>query len=148
MISYTLRFGPIEYRHEDAIRFPRGLIGFPLATRYMLISHDDEWPFSWLQSLDDSALAFVVAPLEVLFPEYAEQARHNHPLQQAGGVADNSSLLGLVVLDADPTNLTINLLAPLLVDFDAMSGEQIILEGPLELARQRLEAALQALATA
>jgi len=48
------------------------------------------------------------------------------------------ALLGITVLDSDPEKLTMNLLAPVEVDFSTMQGRQLILEGPLALARQKL----------
>lgn len=144
----TVRFGPIEYREEDVIAIPAGIIPFVSATRFALLSSEDEWPFSWLQSLDDAALAFVVAPLGAVFPEHAASALRGSPRDGLDETEDSRSVLGIVVLDADPSNITINLLAPIVVNFDEMRAEQVVLDGPLELAREPLEPALRALAAA
>ena len=56
----TLRFGPVECDEVEAISIPAGISPFDWATRFALLSREDEAPFSWLQSLDDPALAFVV----------------------------------------------------------------------------------------
>ena len=59
-------FGEIEIRDEDILDLPDGLIGFEEYTRYVLLSIPEEAPFSWLQSVEDPGLAFVVInPLEV-----------------------------------------------------------------------------------
>lgn len=144
----TPRFGRIEYAEQDVIVFPAGIMPFVWATRFLMLSRDEEAPFSWLQSLDDPRLAFVIAPVEPLFPHRAAQIWD--ALQTAGGPARSpqAQLHAIVVLDADPSRMTINLLAPIIVHTATMTAEQIVLDGPIELTRERLEPALRALAAA
>ena len=56
----TTRFGDIEVKEDDVVKLPAGLIGFPELKRYVLLDHDKDSPFKWLQSLDDGAIAFVL----------------------------------------------------------------------------------------
>lgn len=148
MCVEPLRFGPIEYTEADVIRMPSGLVALPWATRFVLLANEEEWPFAWLQSLDDAALAFVVVPLTALFPEYVADSVEPF-LDEAGTEpAHNVTFLGIVVLNRDPERMTVNLLAPLRVDLDRRVAEQLVLEGPLELARQPLAPALAKLRTA
>ncbi len=136
----TLHFGQIDLEEEDVIRVPGGITPFPWATRFALLSRVDEYPFAWLQSLDDHSLAFVVAPLGILFPQRAAEA-----LAEAGLDAsdpDRAVALGITVLAPNPDDLTINLLAPVVVDLARMEARQLILDGPVELARRPLLAAL------
>ena len=53
----TSRFGDIEVQEGDVIELPHGLIGFPELKKYVLLDHDKDSPFKWLQSLDDGAIA-------------------------------------------------------------------------------------------
>lgn len=140
----TLRFGSIECAHEDIISVPNGVTPFIVATRYVILSDPEEEPFSWLQSLDDPALAFVVAPLGLLFPEYTAEVLRDHAPADVDEESDTIALLGIVVLDPDPDKLTVNLLAPLLVDFSRMEARQLVLDGPIDMARERLAEAIHA----
>lgn len=142
------RCGLLECAESDALHVAEGIAPFDRATRYVMVAREEEWPFAWLQSLDEPALAFVLGPLELLFPDRAEEALCAYA---KGEEACNSSLLaayGIVVLDRDPARLTINLLAPLVVDFERKRARQIILDGPLEQTRELLEPALRSLAHA
>ncbi|MGH7229813.1 MAG: flagellar assembly protein FliW, partial [Nitrospiraceae bacterium] len=56
----TSRFGTIDAPEQAILTFPSGVIGFPASTRYVLLDHDRDVPFKWLQSLDEGTLAFVV----------------------------------------------------------------------------------------
>src|SRR6218665_1294624 len=66
----TTRFGEIEVKEADVIELPSGLIGFPELKRYVLLDHDKDSPFKWLQSLDDGAIAFVLINPLLFKPEY------------------------------------------------------------------------------
>ena len=56
----TTRFGQIDVKPEDMVIFPDGPLGFPDCTRFTFIDEERAMPFRMLQSLDNSALAFVV----------------------------------------------------------------------------------------
>ncbi|MFX7895014.1 flagellar assembly protein FliW, partial [Acinetobacter baumannii] len=57
----TTRFGVVPYTDEDVITFEDGLVGFPTFSRYVVICPREDSPFRWLQSLEEPALAFLVA---------------------------------------------------------------------------------------
>lgn len=136
MHSETVRFGPVEYDPRDVIQFPEGIAPFASAHRFLLIQREDEAPFSWLQSLDDPGLALVAATADELFPEESADIRqHLARLDPERGAAP-LVLLTLIVLDPDPDRITANLLAPIVLDPRNMRAEQIVLDGPLSLARQ------------
>src|SRR5262245_47394946 len=56
----TPRFGEIVYSQDDVYRFEKGLAGFPDLKRFVMLALDDTGIFRCLQSLDKTALAFVV----------------------------------------------------------------------------------------
>jgi len=141
---HTLRFGTIEYEEADAIRLESGVAPYGWATRFVLVSNEDEEPFSWLQSLDDPALCFVVAPLGELFREHCARVRSSLRQRNGGSVGPSATLLGIVVLAPDPSEMTINLLAPIVMYPESMSAEHLLLDAPPELARQPLQPALSA----
>ena len=66
----TTRFDEIEVSEEEVIELPAGLIGFPELKRYVLLDHDTDSPFKWLQSLDDGAIAFVLINPLLFKPDY------------------------------------------------------------------------------
>ncbi len=134
----TLRFGTIEYNELDTIRMRDGIVPFTDAHRFVLVSNTDEEPFSWLQCVDDPALALVVAPLDILFSEHASRLRETLKARSGPRFAERVALLGVVVLAPDPSQITINLVAPLVVDFETMTAEQVVLDAPVEWTRHPL----------
>jgi flagellar assembly factor FliW len=63
------RFGSVDVPVEDVIEFPAGLIGLG-GRLFALISGDDQGPFSWLQSVEDAALALPVTNPWQFFADY------------------------------------------------------------------------------
>lgn len=136
MVCDTVRFGPVHFAPSDVIHFPEGITPFTGAHRFLLISRDDEAPFSWLQSLDDPGLALVAAPVEALFPEEAARLGRLIADRLRSAAPGPVVVMVLVTLDADPERITANLLAPVVLDPRTMQAEQVILDAPLAMARR------------
>jgi len=138
----TPRFGPVHYTDDDVISLDKGIVPFVAATRFVLLHNEDEEPFAWLQSIEDAALAFAVAPLDLLFPDHAEKVRISLEQREDGRLPSTAVIYGIVVLHADPAQMSVNLLAPLVIDMGAMVGRQLVLDASLQLARQPLQTIL------
>jgi flagellar assembly factor FliW len=121
------RFGDIELDDCKAIVFPRGLVGFPEARRYVLLEpREGHGLVAWLQSLDVPELAFPVidgARIGSPYPEPpAAQLAH-----EAGLGASELAVL-VVVTVRKGRGLAANLLAPLVIDLESRSGAQVVLD--------------------
>lgn len=132
------RFGAIAYDPSDAVCFPEGLIGFEGMTRFVTISAGAGSPFRWLQSLDDPALAFLLADPDVFVPGYAPEipARALEEL----GIAPGAPYLLFTTANVPPgrpRDATINLAAPVVVDPETRRGAQIVLDGDAHSIRHR-----------
>jgi flagellar assembly factor FliW len=122
----TLRFGEIEVNEEEIITLPGGLIGFPEYTRYVLLDHDKDGVFKWMQSLDEGAIAFtVIDPLQV------------NPTYTAGQDHD-CALIAIVTMPTNPDNATVNLKAPLVINIATRTGKQVIIPGDKYFTRHNL----------
>lgn len=51
--------GRVEVEEKQIVTFPDGIMGFEQYKKYALINSEYE-PFIWLQSLEDSNLAFLI----------------------------------------------------------------------------------------
>ena len=126
----TTRFGEIEVREEDIVAFPRGLIGFPQAQRYVLLDHPGGGPFRWLQSTDSPPTAFVVTDPLLFFPEYRvpvspDELREIHIAEPGDGV-----VVVILVVPRDPYGITANLQGPVVINTVARLGVQLVLNVP------------------
>jgi flagellar assembly factor FliW len=122
------RFGEIELEEGKAIVFPRGLIGFPDARRYVLLEPSAPRKVAWLQSLDMPELAFPVVDGAMISGSYPNPAPSK--LAHEAGIGD-SELAVLVVVapgKGKDKGLVANLLAPLVIDLESRSGAQVVLD--------------------
>lgn len=122
------RFGTLEINDDSVLTFPSGLLGFPESHRYVILDHDTEAPFKWLQSLDEPALAFVIIDPDLLLADYHIQV----PDDALGEVQGNeeSDLATAVILtipSEDPGRMTANLRGPLLMNQRTKLCKQLVL---------------------
>ncbi|MHB8177309.1 MAG: flagellar assembly protein FliW [Vulcanimicrobiaceae bacterium] len=128
-ITVTLpRFGDFTYAEQDVIRFPWGLPGFALLRRWLAVSLPSQPNFVWLQSLDDLNVALPTADPWLVFesydpklPPYAVAALE---IRDAG----EFTILCVVVVTGEAQEMTMNLLAPIVVNLRTRLARQIMLE--------------------
>lgn len=122
----TSRFGVLDYRDEDIIKFPKGIPGFEDKTNWVVTGEADE-DIKWLQSLDEGTLALAVAHPRCIDPDYnVSVARHD--LQAIGSDSlEKVGILAVLTIPADaPWEARANLRAPILVNSDDRLGRQVI----------------------
>ena len=128
MILHTTRFGDLECPADKALTIPSGIIGFPASTRYLILDHDRDVPFKWLQSLDQAELAFVIVD-----PVWFKRDYHvTIALDEIGelGPAKEEDLVMFVILTIpsdDPSRMTANLRGPVIVNAGTRIAKQLIL---------------------
>ena len=122
------RFGTFDVPSAHVLHVPQGLVGFPDLHRYVVLDHRPGSPFKWLLSVDDPELAFAVANAGDLIPDYCP------PLELAARLLDTDcaeiALFVIVTIPADPTRMTVNLMAPVVVDLRTRRARQIVLDDP------------------
>ena len=122
------RFGTCLYREDEVLTFPWGLPGFGSLRRFIAINLESQEKFVWLQSLDDPSVAIPVADPWQIFAEYAPQlppyAISSLDLQKP----DDFVTLCVVVVSPGAVEMTMNLLAPVIVNLRTRVARQITLE--------------------
>lgn len=133
-VFQTHRFGPVAVSDREIIALLSPLPPFAGLTRYVLLADPEHEPFLWLQSLEQPALFFIVAPHEAVAgvaPALAPQRR-----QELGLLADEQpEAYVLISLGGGTREVTMNLLAPVYVNRGNGRGQQVVGEGDLALAR-------------
>lgn len=128
MIIHTTRFGDIECPEEKILKIPSGIIGFPLSTRYLILDHDRDVPFKWMQSLDQAELAFVIMDPAWFKPDYHVTIAIDEISEL--GRANEGDLVMFVLLTIpadDPSSMTANLRGPVVVNAGTRTAKQLIL---------------------
>jgi flagellar assembly factor FliW len=123
------RFGEIEFSETDVMVFPWGLPGFADHTRWLILSLDTQPSYVWLQSLDDPKIAIPAADPWVVFetydPKLPTYAFASLEIAEAG----DFTLLCVVVVKPGAQEMTMNLMAPIVVNLRTRRARQIVLDG-------------------
>lgn len=122
----TSRFGEIAVDEKLAITFPKGLLGFPSHRRYLLLKSEADSYFLWLQSIDTPELAFAVTDPALFVADYeiplvAEQIK-------GLDIVCLSDAQVLVIVNKHGTQLTGNLMGPLVIHAERRRGVQVVLQ--------------------
>ena len=123
----TTGFDEIEVKEEDVITLPAGLIGFPELKRYVLLDHDKDSPFKWLQSLDDGAIAFVLINPLLFKPNYTVEVNEAEVADLTLENEEDAVISVIITMPSNPKNMTANLKAPLVFNLKNRKGRQVIL---------------------
>ncbi len=121
------RFGAIEIKETEIIKFPEGLLGFNHLHEYVLLKDPKQEPFLWLQSLEDPNLAFVVVSPFLFFPGYEINVKaHELTVIQLEDIT-KAEILTIITIPSDPKNLTANLRGPLVINSEMKLAKQLVL---------------------
>jgi len=125
MLIDTHRFGPLEVDDDRIITFAQGLLGFPEQRRYALLQTSSDPVFFWLQSVEDPTLAFVVCDPLAFVADYQVPIRQDD--LDALKLAELTEAQVLVIVNKVGSQLTANLLGPLVMGARSLLGKQMVL---------------------
>ncbi|MDP4093185.1 MAG: flagellar assembly protein FliW [Bacillota bacterium] len=129
MLLKTKHFGEMEVDEKGIINFGEGLPGFQNMHRFILLNTGKEdSPFRWLQSVDESDLAFATVDPFAIRKDYNFEL--NEPLVSTLGIEteDDILILSIVVVPKDISKMTMNLKAPVVINTKNKKGVQVILD--------------------
>lgn len=118
---------PVGLRPDQVIDFPDGIPGFPGNRRFSIVSLAPDTDFQLLQSLDDEAVAMVVAVPWLFFPDYAPQLPESDTRDLDLASADDAVVFCSVTLDAANRRAFLNLMGPFVVNARTRQGRQVVL---------------------
>ena len=125
----TKTMGLIEISEEQLIKIPAGIFGFEEYTEYALIDCRIK-PFIWLQSLDESALAFLLIDPFIINPDF--QADIDDRELSKIGIKDPSDVLVMTIVTVpnDGSHVTANLRGPIIINKKSHEAMQAVLNDP------------------
>jgi flagellar assembly factor FliW len=134
----TTRFGEIEVKEDDLIELPHGLIGFPELKKYVLLDHDKDSPFKWLQSLDDGGIAFVLINPLLFKPDYMVEVSEEEIGDLDLKKEEDAVISVILSIPTNPQNMTANLKAPLVFNLKNRKGKQLVLRNDAYTTRHNI----------
>lgn len=143
MIITTSRFGQVELKPTDVLTFPEGLLGFADLRKFVLLDDPNDEIFAWLQSCEAAQIAFPVLEPELFSPQYKTVLTKSdlEALQMTS--ADKARHFSIVTIPDDPTLMTANLKAPVVVNITARIARQCVLQDNNLAIREPIFAKLQ-----
>lgn len=124
----STRFGSFEVCDESILTFPSGLLGFPEQQRYVILDHDTEAPFKWLQSVEEPALAFVILDPTTFHSDYHVDVPPDAWAEIRCEEGEDLALVVILTIPSDdPGRITANLRGPLVISHKTKLGKQLVL---------------------
>ena len=128
MIISTSRFGQVELKQEDVLTFPEGLLGFADLRKFALLDDPSDEIFAWLQSCEAPHVAFPVLEPELFSPAYKANLTKGDMEAIKLPSADKARFFSIVTIPDDPTQMTANLKAPVVINVVDKTARQCVLQ--------------------
>lgn len=119
-------YGPIDIDEDKIVTIKDGLLGFEGLEEFVIIGREEEQPFEWLQSVEDSSLAFIVCQASVIKPDYKLSMVPEDFDDIDTDDEDDLTVYLIVVVPEDPDEMTVNFKGPVVINCENYLGKQIV----------------------
>ena len=124
----TTKFGEIEVSDDTIFTFVEPIIGYEHLSRYVLVEHNENSLFKWLQSVDDENLAFPVTAPAFFDIDYQFEIPEDAAKKLELTTVETLISFNIVTIpSANPRKSSMNLLAPIIINATNRYGMQLIL---------------------
>ncbi len=127
MLLNTVRFGEVEIDDSTILNFKNGIYGFEKLHRYAIINCEETKPIYWLQSIEDTDIALPIIDPFIIKDDYIIDVDDKEFAELGTQKEEHLLVYNVVVLPADITKVTVNLVAPIIINIENNQSKQIIL---------------------
>ncbi len=118
--------GDLQVRPSDILFFPSGMLGFPECRSFALLRGAKDGLY-WLQSVEYSALAFLLVDPFTIAETYSFDVSPTQITDLGDTAAENIGLLAIVTLPTESGEQpTVNLQGPLVINFKTQRAKQLV----------------------
>jgi flagellar assembly factor FliW len=128
VIIKTTRFGDVTVQNEDLLAFPEGLLGFQDLRNFVLLDDPNDDIFAWLQSCELSSVAFPILEPEIFGQNYTSSLTKNEIETLKLQPNQVPMFMNIITIPDDPTQMTANLKAPIVINQTAKLARQCVLQ--------------------
>ena len=122
----------MDVKEESLLVFPSGILGFPDWTKYVMLDHDTDAPFKWLQCVEAPELAFVILDPAYFHPDYHITITTDALIEIQKQDDDELSVVTILTIPSDdPSAVTANLRGPLVMNHRTRLCKQLVLSEDL-----------------
>lgn len=124
----TAHFGVVEIDEKKIINFESGLPGLENNKRFVLLASEESKPICWLQSLDHTEISLpVVDPFKICSDYSFDISQEDISALEIEQIKD-IYVLNVLRIPKTLESMTINLLAPIIINVRNSKARQIILD--------------------
>jgi len=129
MEKVMTKIGELEIDEEKVVRFEKGIPGFESLRDFIVVEKEESYPILWLVSLDSPNVAIPVIDPWLIRVDYTVDIDEETVKElEIEGMEDLRILAVLVIPVRNPKDMTINLMAPIVINKRTGKGKQIIME--------------------
>ncbi len=143
MVINTTRFGQVQIEESDIVHFPEGILGFADLTKFVILDDPNDDIFAWLQSCEADAVAFPVLEPELFTENYKINMAKADSESLKLSTLEKARLFSIVTIPEDPTLMTANLKAPIVINLENRLARQCVLQDNHLAIREPIFAKLQ-----
>jgi len=143
MMVETTRFGSIAVGDSDIITFPEGMLGFSKINQYVLVERADDSLFLWLQALKKPSVAFPLLEPQIFETNYKVELEDEDRKTLELDNLNHAKVFAIITIPSDPTKMTANLKAPIVINLKNRLAKQVILHNADYPIRKSIFADLQ-----
>ena len=127
MLIHTVSFGTLDVPEDKIITFKEGLPGFPQIHKFAILVREELKPFQYLQALEDPPIAlFIINPFMV-DPTYEFRLTDSDMDDLSSSNSAELAVFAVATIPDDPSQATLNLMAPIVINDRDRCGKQVIL---------------------
>ena len=128
MIVKTGRFGQLTVSDDEKILIPHGILGFPEYTEFCLVDPGDDTLIMWLQSMENSDIAFPLLEPKIFRLDYSARLSAAELRELKLANVSQSAVFSILTIGEDITQMTANLKAPLVINLKEQIAKQVVLQ--------------------
>ena len=119
--------GEIEFEESSVLHFKEGMLGMPNFKRFLLLDFENLRPLYRLQCVDEPTLSFLLIDPDFVDPKLKEYVHKRDPDESVYEINDNCALFAVCKINESSGEITANLVAPVVINYNKMEGNQVIL---------------------
>jgi flagellar assembly factor FliW len=123
----TSRFGQIAFEEKDILFLPKGILGFSQLSKYVIVEKNEYDPFKWLQSVEDTDVAFVIVDPTLFFPNYKLEVNEKELEELNFQQTKELITYVIVTVSPDPSQMSADLLGPLVINSKKKIAKQVVM---------------------
>lgn len=125
----TLNLGEVTIDREKIIDFAEGPLAFEKYTKFIIIdSGTSEFPFSFLQSIDEEKVGFVVMDPFLFKKDYDFVIEEEIVEELEIEKEEDLAIYSILVIPKEVEDITANLMAPIIVNQKTKKARQVVLQ--------------------